>query len=246
MSAEQEGRIAAREADSGQDINWLWILGLGALALVIVFIVFRAVNQSEGPTTKKPVSKEITAEKSRETGLERFNKGQIKEAIPALERAVQSAKADTGTKTALALAYTATNKPQKAEAQYEAILKDQPKDAPTLYRLGILKQQLNRPEESVALLERAVNADPKTAQFRAELAKAYGLAGHKDKALSEWQRVLKLTPPQDLYRATILAQMADIYLAQNQKEKAVSLYKDALAIDPANPYVKQQISRVGR
>ena len=215
-----------------------------AIALILAVRAFRQGEVSTGPKGASP-SSVVNVQKTKSEGLALFNRGRVKESVPKLVDYLKKEPDDAQARTTLALAYSALSKPERALSEYRAILKDHPKDGPTLYRLGLLMRQLDKPKDSVKYIEQAVAVDEKNPTFHAELAKAYAQEKEYGKALEEWNLVLKLTAPKDPYRAGIHGHIGDIYLRLGQPARAKSSYRAGLAFDPRNKYLRNQLARAG-
>jgi Tfp pilus assembly protein PilF len=98
----------------------------------------------------------------------------------------------------MALAYYQKNDYVRAEKYFLEALKLSPDFVNALGGLATTYMAQGRYEEAVQKLERAVRKEPKLAQLRFELGKAYRGIGDPGKARDEFQRAVQLAPDSPL------------------------------------------------
>src|SRR3954451_22269580 len=84
-----------------------------------------------------------------------------------------------------------------AEKQAEPLLaqlKDKPNDPQLLYNVGNVYYDTQNYAEAISYYEKSLAANPKSADVRTDMATAYFYSGDPDKALSEFDVVLKQNP----------------------------------------------------
>src|SRR4051794_30019956 len=84
-----------------------------------------------------------------------------------------------------------------ADKQAEALLaqlKDKPNDPQLLYNLGNTYYDTQQYPEAIRYYEQSLAQNPKAADVRTDMATAYNYAGDVDKALAEFDIVLKQNP----------------------------------------------------
>lgn len=116
----------------------------------------------------------------------------------------------------------------QAQELYGLLLQYWPENAEVLRLLGLAKYQLGHPEESVALLERAIALQPDRAESYNYLANAQQGLGHLAEAVTNYGRALALHP----HYAEALANRS---VALNQLQRYDEALRDidaALAIAP--------------
>lgn len=82
-----------------------------------------------------------------------------------------------------------------AETQAQPLLKQlesNPKNSALLYQIGNLYYDAQQYPEAVKYYERSLTIDPKETDVRTDMATAYHLMGQPDRALQEYDAVLKL------------------------------------------------------
>jgi hypothetical protein len=137
--------------------------------------------------------------------------------------------------------YFRQGKLDKAEACYRAALERDPKDIDTRAHYGQCLLRLKRPAEARPLLEGVVIENPKHDYSHTMMALAETLTalGETDNALLYWQHIIQHnTYP----RAKV--QLAELYAAKNQLDKARAEVKDVLADDPHIPAFQRKRDRI--
>jgi Tfp pilus assembly protein PilF len=117
---------------------------------------------------------------------------------------------------------------QQAEGLYRQALEGKPNDAEALFGLGVISGRLNRPEEGIDLLRRAIAADGKRPDYHAVLADLLLMVGRLEEAESSVQQALKLDP--DSEAAHRMA--ADCHHRMRRFDEAMAHVTRALAINP--------------
>src|SRR5262249_44778732 len=123
---------------------------------------------------------------------------------------------------------------EQALKDYLRVLDDNPKDIPTLNKVGDLYVRMNRPSDSIP--------------FYTRIADFYSRDGFFLKAIAIYKKINKIDPARldvyerlaDLYHKQGLAQdarsqyqvPADHYLKNNKSEEAIAAFKKMAAVDP--------------
>lgn len=217
----------------------VWLL----LLAVVLFVALGAVLLARTRATGPPVPRTTRATKQEAIAL--YNKGDFKKALPKLEAYVEGHPADAQSRGMLASSYWLSGKSEQALAEYLVILKDKPEDAETLYKVGILYQQIQKPALSTSYLRKAVAANPKAPLFHVELAKALTREKKYARAVAEWKEAIALSPANQKYQSLIYAQLGDTYSLSKDKAKAVEAYRKAVELDDGNGYAQQQLKKTG-
>ena len=183
--------------------------------------------------------------------IETFNKGDYKTVIAKLEKYLvenkaSASKANNKLREILASSYLMVGDSQKAMSQYQDMLKADPNNPETLYRIGVLLQLLGQQNEAIGYLSRATEAAPDVILFHVELARANAKAKNYNNSIEQWKAVLNLLPPADKSRASILAEMANIYILQRDLVQAQGIIATGLALDPDNEALKALESKISR
>src|SRR5262245_5949385 len=136
----------------------------------------------------------------------------------------------------------------QALREYLRVLEDNPKDIPTLNKVGDLYVRMNRPGESIPYFERIADFSSKDGFFL--------------KAIAIYKKINKIDPARlevydrlaDLYHKPGLVQdarsqyqvLADHYQNNNRISDAVSVYKKMAAIDPSDLRIQVRLADLYR
>jgi tetratricopeptide (TPR) repeat protein len=142
----------------------------------------------------------------------------------------------------------ARGKLEQALKEYLRVLEDNPKDIPTLNKVGDLYVRMNRPAGSIPYFER--------------IADFYSKDGFFLKAIAIYKKINKIDPARlevydrlaDLYHKQGLVQdarsqyqvLADHYQKNNRIPDAISVYKKMAAIDPADLRIQVRLADLYR
>jgi len=137
---------------------------------------------------------------------------------------------------------------EQAQKEYLRVLEDNPKDIPTLNKVGDLYVRMNRPSESIPYFER--------------IADFYSKDGFFLKAIAIYKKINKIDPARlevydrlaDLYHKQGLVQdarsqyqvLADHYQKNNRLPDAISVYKKMASIDPADLRIQVRLADLYR
>ncbi len=137
--------------------------------------------------------------------------------------------------------YFHRDKLQKAEECYRAALERDPADIDTRAHLGQCLLRQKRPAEARPLLEGVVAENPKHDYGHSLMALAEALTalGQTDAALTLW---LQVTANHSYPRAKV--QLAELYLASNQRDLARSEVSEVVADDAHAPVFQRRRDRV--
>lgn len=116
----------------------------------------------------------------------------------------------------------------KARGQFEAGLKDAPKDARLLAALGELELAAKDPEAALARLEEAVRLRPELAPLQARLGEARLGAGNLAGAIAAHEKARDARPEEAAYRRTL----ARLYGLEGRHEASAAELRAFLALEP--------------
>jgi tetratricopeptide (TPR) repeat protein len=122
-----------------------------------------------------------------------------------------------------------TGRLDDAERGFLALTRSNPELGGPHANLGIVYRQRQKFEESVAALERAVQASPKQAVFFNQLGISYRMAGQFKKAKEAYEQAIALDPNYALAHLN-LGILFDVYLWDSRR--ALELYDRYLALSP--------------
>ena len=129
-----------------------------------------------------------------------------------------------------------------AEAWLRELEAQFPGEVNCLWLLGVALLDLGKTAESVALLERALTADPDFAEARVDLARAYRRAGRAAEARAELRRVLEKTPHH--HRAWLA--YGDVLVDLTQYDDARVAFERARLTDPERARIEEATAALVR
>lgn len=144
-------------------------------------------------------------------------------------------------------AYQLKKQPGQAKAEYEAVLKKDPKNAKAMHALGALSKAGNEVDEAIASFTSALEAAPGHLSSAVELAEL-SIVNKKDLkkgaelinlALNEEGRPT-LSPAQ---AGKALALRAEMLVVEGKLADAVPIFEEALKIDPTNAFTSGHLAR---
>jgi hypothetical protein len=204
--------------------EWIWaifiFIGWGITAILYFFLVFRAT-----PSAMRGFELPGTGSRKRIK--------QLQAQIHHLDNAYHHFQ--------LGDLYFQRGKLAEAEKCYRAALERDPKDIDARAHLGQCLVRLNRPAEARPLLESVMHEKPDHDYGHTMMALAETLTalGETDNALQYWQHI---TQNHSYPRAKV--QLAELYLAKNQKDLARAELKDVLNDDVHAPVFQRKRDRV--
>lgn len=160
-------------------------------------------------------------------GLAYIEKEAYAEALPHFERALEAQPDNAEALYYRGLALARTGERARAEQDLARAIELDEKLVLARLHLGALYlEDPPKPDKAVAVLEPAVEQDPKAADIREQLAFAYRLAGNKDKALAQYKQSLALqdNPDVRLGYADLLFEMGKEEEARAQMKRLVASF----------------------
>jgi len=110
-------------------------------------------------------------------------------------------------------------------------------DLESLINLGNSYLHLNNYEAAIGVYEDALKINPAMPDIMYNLAYAYQTGGYYEKALQEYEKVLKADKKRQISKQVYL-NMGSIYDEKGELDKAVRIYKRGLALDPENADIR--------
>lgn len=124
-----------------------------------------------------------------------------------------------------------TRQHEKAEYIFRALLRHNPSDVDALANLGFLLLQVERPHEALALLERAIQLQPRHAGLHLNLGAAQEALSRQDDALQSYQQSLALNP----HEAQAHFAVGKLLQGRQDFQDAFASYQRTLSLNPAHP-----------
>jgi predicted Zn-dependent protease len=129
----------------------------------------------------------------------------------------------------------------ESEAEFSAILARYPDHAPSLNYLGYMWIERSRNlETAVAMVTRAVRADPSNAAYVDSLGWGLYRLGRAAEAAQLLERAARLEPDD----ATILEHLGDAWVAAGDFARARAAYERALAVSGAGAALSEKLARL--
>ena len=133
----------------------------GVVFLGLVIATGSASAQSEAPEIPPRVR-----------ALELFRQGNLKEAIPELQKSLQKNSADAEVRLHLAFAYDRLGSADEAIAEYRRVTEIQPNSYFAHNNLGVIYDKQGRYDDAIAAFESAGRIDPNNTGAKTNLATA--------------------------------------------------------------------------
>jgi putative PEP-CTERM system TPR-repeat lipoprotein len=153
---------------------------------------------------------------------------QLDRAAAAYAEMSKVAPRDPRTFFAHAILALAQGKPAEAREPLAQILKGAPNHLPSLLLAGSVEYQLRSYTVAEAHLRKALSMAPQLAYPRRMLTMTYLRSGQPQKALETFEPLLKQVGD----NPQLLALAGEVYLSNNQLERAEGYFQKAVAVDP--------------
>ncbi len=117
---------------------------------------------------------------------------------------------------------------QEAEAIYQSILKQQPRQADALHLLGVMALQIGKNDVAVNLIENAISIKPDEADFYNNCGEAYRALQKHDLAIDRYRQALALRPA----FAGAHNNLGNAFKELGQLDEAINCYQQAIDSSP--------------
>jgi tetratricopeptide (TPR) repeat protein len=154
-------------------------------------------------------------------------------AISAYQRAASMAPQDPVPLLRLAAVAESTGDHPRAEAQYKAVLANDPKSVEAMAGVVNVYLATNRLPEAETAIRDFIALDPRNTQARIQLGRILAKNGKADAAITELEAGIGEHPDPALLR-----ELADAYFAGKKYEKAAGAYQSVLKQFPADADVR--------
>jgi len=128
------------------------------------------------------------------TGKNYFDRGEAEKAVGVLEKALALNPSHPDAHLNLANAYLLANQPDKALAQAQEVLKQDPNNAAAQYVAGCACLRLGQAESAAKYLQAAKDIDRTINTVTFQLGRAHQQLGQFDDAINDFQEVIKFEP----------------------------------------------------
>jgi protein O-GlcNAc transferase len=133
----------------------------------------------------------------------------------------------------IARRYHQSGQLRQAERMYRHVLDEYPNHAEALHRFGVLSAQLNRRNDAVALIGRALRERPDWAEASYDLGNALAGLGRFTEAICSYRRAIEINPRY----AEALGNLGVLLEESGQLDAAILAFHQAIAITPEHPAV---------
>jgi tetratricopeptide (TPR) repeat protein len=172
-------------------------------------------------------------------GLAYFRQHKYKDALPALEKAVEKDPKNMAAKRLLGIVCFITKDYARAAEMLSAVVSDVPeKDPQTSYSLVLALVQLNRIDEAKPIVDKLLAAAPKMAELHALNGQIFGQRGEYQQAIEAFDRALSLKP--GLPDVSFFAGMA--CLRESKFDEALQRFEQELKRDPKHIQAKYHVA----
>lgn len=130
----------------------------------------------------------------------------------------------------------------KALDLFNRALQLQPDDAEANYSMGMLYAQQGQPEQAANYLQRAAALRPGYPEALNNLGVLYVRTGDYARAEEQFKTCIRLTPSFD----QSYLNLAQLYAIRNQKQEAVQVVKQLLALQPQNQAAQRALEMLSR
>lgn len=171
-----------------------------------------------------------------------LNKGDRDGAEKTLQDAVNKSEADDKkmAKIVLGQFYAGLGEDDKAMAQYEQILADNPDYGPALLGVGQLNLKHNERDKAEEVYKKLSNLDEE--QYKTLYAQILMLNGKSNEAIAEYERLSKANPANRQLRSALV----NSYLQTGQDDKAEQVLTDVINSQPKDSDARLQRAEVYR
>jgi tetratricopeptide (TPR) repeat protein len=143
------------------------------------------------------------------TGLFTTKKAPPSEAVDDAVSLKSTAKASSNVYVAVARMYEQAGKLAEAEKQYQLALNENKNDVAAMLGYARLKEEMDKPEEAIALYQKASKIAPEEPTVFNNLGLCYARRNMKDEAVAALGRAILLQPKNALYRNNIAAVLVE-------------------------------------
>jgi tetratricopeptide (TPR) repeat protein len=160
--------------------------------------------------------------------------GQRDEALRHFEDAARLSP-QVGYRLGFAAALNLAGRNQDAIEQYQQVLTQDPREQQALKELGSLLNRMNRFDDAIPYLTRAVEVNPADLALLQDLAWAHEAKGNLDQAAETYRQVLAAGQTAAVSRA----RLAEVLLKQQKTAEALAVVEEGLQKAPATPLLRR-------
>lgn len=136
--------------------------------------------------------------------------------------------------------YVQSGEDEKAIPYYSQIITFYPHYIDAMNSLGAIYRRLKRYEESIEILQRALDEDRQLPAVNYNLGYTYREMGNYEDAIEAFEKVIRVNPDDVL----AYNHLGSVYFAKKEYEKSVASYKRGLQIDRNHPILNYNLAKV--
>ena len=160
------------------------------------------------------------------------------DAISQMEKALDLYPDNTWYRLFAAELYQFSGKYPEAIKIYDRIIQDDPDNIDNYYQLASLYISAGRYNEAIKAYDQIEKKIGVTEEISLQKQKIYLLQKDFQEAESEMKKLIAANPGETRY----LAILAEMYMSENQQNKAFELYQQILKADPEDPYIHMTLA----
>ncbi len=208
-----------------------------SIGFLTLFFAF-TIGMSEGFTFADAVMIEAAAQES-QRGILLAQKGEMKAAIEAFERAIQLNPEDGRVYLHLGNAYLETSKLEAAAQACQKAVELLPDFAEAYATLGRVLHRKGELQAAITEYQHAIRLDGEIAAYHYDLGSVYHSLGRLEEAEKEYQATLRLAPKM----ASVYHNLGEIYQDQGKLDEAIRAYQQSLKLSPEDKYTKARLTQ---
>jgi Tfp pilus assembly protein PilF len=213
---------------------------LAIIGVIVVLVIGAALGVYFVTRPGKPAKK--AAETTLKEGEKSFSKGDFKDALADLKKAVSENPDSFKAHFLLAKSYEALGQLDNALSEYQKAAELDPKNAEVHYNLALLYKEKGDAKKAISELEESITIFPNFVGARNLLAKYYAEQAQADKAIEQYKKIIELKPfGFDL--AGVHNELGLLYINEGRKQDAIKEWQTSLSIDPNNQRAKDLLAQ---
>lgn len=221
------------ETTDKKGLSRLWVLALAAALVVsLAGVIAWRLSSDRSDSRSSP---------SLQAAEAAYKEGRYSDAEQTLDDVLAAKPGDLAAKKLLAMTLAAQGKNEEAIAVFADVVKVDPQDHESLYRMAVLERLIGRTPDAIEHFEKAaaLKADPVYAD---ELARTYMQVGRYADAIAQWKTVVDAGGLKEADGAQVYAAMASAYEGLRDYESAIQALKKALALTPNDEGLKARLA----
>jgi arylsulfatase A-like enzyme/predicted Zn-dependent protease len=155
-------------------------------------------------------------------------------AVELLESALREDAKMPQARLMLGAAYSELDRSAEAKAQFDLVLKDDPKSVPALVGVASLLMREDKAKDVIALCRQVLALDDRNVQALALLGEAHADRGEPEKALAHFEKAVAIQPKLTRNRLNLAASLIEV----RQYDRADKVLGEIVAESPRFPFAQ--------